>query len=216
MRPPIELGESPAQAVLDGAIGLASATGVPLSLRTPLAGADLQLALAAVKLGGDPAAVEAARDQLAKPGAEIAFPRPRAGVHLLELPAPGAVPRALRALAWPLALLGKPSEIRLLGPNHCEGYPTFHDLRLGWSRLAARFGLKLSVDLTLAGFGDDEGELVATLDPAPALTPLHLVHRGLLRQVSVIVAVAGGRHEAALEAAEQVVRAMRRLGVLAE
>ena len=57
---------------------------------------------------------------------------------------------------------------------------------------------------------------MATLDPAPALTPLHLVHRGILRQVSVVAAVAGGRHEAALEAAEQVVKAMRRQGVLAE
>jgi RNA 3'-terminal phosphate cyclase len=137
-------------------------------------------------------------------------------VHELDLPAPGAVARALRTLAWPLALLGKPSEIRLRGPNHCEGWPTFHDLRLGWVPLAAKFGLKVSVDLTLAGFGDDDGELVATLDPAPALTPLHLVHRGILRQVSIVAAVAGGRHEAALDAVEQVVRAMRRQGVIAE
>ena len=39
MRPPIELGEAPAQAVLDGAVGLALATGVPLRLQGPLNGA---------------------------------------------------------------------------------------------------------------------------------------------------------------------------------
>jgi RNA 3'-terminal phosphate cyclase len=214
MRPPVELGEAPAPAVLDGALGLALATGVPLRLGSALQGADLDLALAAVKLGGDPAAVEAARDQLARPGAELSLPRPRAGVHVLDLPAPGAVARALCALSWPLALLGKPAELRLRGPNHGEGAPTFHALRLGWEPLAALFGLKLSLDLI--GFSSEEGELVAALDPAPALTPLHLVHRGILRHVSVIAAVAGGRHEAALEAAEQVVRAMRRQGVIAE
>ena len=68
---------------------------------------------------------------------------PLAGVHVLELPAPGAVARALRTLAWPLALLGKPSEIRLRGPNHCEGSPTFHDLRLGWVPLAAKLKVPL-------------------------------------------------------------------------
>lgn len=216
MRPPIELGEAPAQPVLDGAIGLALATGVPLRLSTPLAGADLQLALAAVKLGGDPAAVDGVRDLLAKPGAELTMPHPRAGLHVLDLTAPGAVARGLCTLAWPLALLGKPSELRLRGPNHSEGALTFHDLRLGWLPLAAQFGLKLAVDLTETGFATDEGELVASLDPAPALTPLHLVHRGILRQVSVVAAVAGGRHEAALEAAQQVVRALRRQGVIAE
>jgi RNA 3'-terminal phosphate cyclase len=212
MRAPIELGEAPPQAVLDGAVGLALATGVPLRLKRPLAGADLALVLAAAKLGGeiDPA-------QLTQKGPiELALPHPRAGVHVLDLHAPGAVARALCTLAWPLALLGKPSELRLRGPNHSDGSPTFHDLRLGWAPVAGQFGLKLSLELAQAGFGSDDGEIVATLDPAPALTPLHLVHRGILQQVSVVAAVAGGRHEAALEAAEQVVKAMRRQGVLAE
>jgi len=217
MQSPVDLGEAPGQALLDGALGLALATGVSLQLRTPLQGADLAVALAAVKLGGDAAAVEAAREQLTRPGtADLSLPHPRAGVHSLELTAPGAVPRALCTLSWPLALLGKPAELRLRGPNHVEGTPTFHDLRLGWAPFAAQFGLKLSLELTQAGFGTEEGELLAALDPAPALTPLHVMHRGILRQVNVVAAVGGGRHESALEAAEQVVRAMRRQGVIAE
>jgi len=212
--PLVQLGEHPAQPVLDGAIGLALATGVPLRLRAPLQGPDLALALAAVKLGGDP---EEARPKLSGTGeVELVLPHPRAGVHVLELPHPGAVARALWTLSWPLALLGKPSELRLRGPNHSEDAPTFHDLRLGWARFAAQFGLKVGLELTQAGFGQEDGELVATLDPAPALTPLRAVHRGLLRQVTVVAAVAGGRHEAALEAAQRVVRAMRRRGVIAE
>jgi RNA 3'-terminal phosphate cyclase len=137
-------------------------------------------------------------------------------MHVLDLPHPGAVARALWTLSWPLALLGKPSELRLRGPNHSEGAPTFHDLRLGWAPLASQFGLKIGLELTQAGFDLEEGEIVASLDPAPALTPLRAVHRGLLRQVTVVAAVGGGRHEAALEAAERLVRAIRRRGVIAE
>src|SRR5438132_6353877 len=214
MRSGIEVGERPAQAVLDGAIGLALATGVPLRLRGPLRDADLALALAAVKLAGD---ADEAQDPLSGTGeVEVTLPHPRAGVHVLELPHPGAVARALWTLSWPLALLGKPSELRLRGPNHSDGAPTFHDLRLGWAPLAAHFGLKIGLELTQAGFGTEDGEIVASLDPAPALTPLRAVHRGLLRQVTVVAAVAGGRHEAALAAAQRVVRAMRRRGVIAE
>ena len=214
MRSVLQLAEHPAQAVIDGAIGLGLAAGVPIRLQCPLSDVDLALALAAVKLGGDP---DAAREQLSRAGeVELSLPHPRAGVHVLELPHPGAVARALWTLSWPLALLGKPSELRLRGPNHSDDAPTFHDLRLGWAPFAARFGLKIGLELTQAGFGTDEGEIVASLDPAPALTPLRAVHRGLLRQVTVVAAVAGGRHEAALEAAERVVRAMRRRGVIAE
>jgi RNA 3'-terminal phosphate cyclase len=211
MRTPVELGETPAQAVLDGALGLALATGTPLRLGGPLRGADLEVALAAVKLG-DPDAVESAREQLSRP-CEISFPHPRAGLHVLELSAPA---RALCTLSWPLALLGKPSELRLVGPNHVEGAPTFHDLRLGWAPFAGQFGLKLSLELLQAGFAGERGEMIALLDPAPALTPFHLVHRGLLRQVTVVAAVGNGRNEGGLEAAEQAVRALRRQGVIAE
>lgn len=217
MRDAVDLGEAPGAVVLDGALGLALAAGVPLRLQAPLSGADLEVALAAARLAGDPAAADAAREALTRPaGAELSLPHPRAGLHRLQLSEPGAAARALCCLSWPLALLGKPSELRLRGPNHSDGAPTFHDLRLGWAPLAARFGLKLSLELTEAGFGSEEGELVASLDPAPALQPLHAVHRGLLRQVSVVAAVAGGQHEPALEAAQQVVRAMRRQGVIAE
>jgi RNA 3'-terminal phosphate cyclase len=209
----MRLGERPAQPVLDGAVALALATGAPLRLQGPVNGSDLELILAAVKLG-DPGAVEGAREKLAQQGAvELPLPRPRAGVHVIELGVPA---RALWTLSWPLALLGKPSELRLLGPNFVEGVPTFHDLRLGWAPFAAQFGLKVSLELTQAGFASEQGEMVAALDPAPALTPFHLVHRGLLRQVTVVAAVGSGRHEAGLEAAQQAVRALRRQGVIAE
>jgi RNA 3'-terminal phosphate cyclase len=213
----VEIGEHPAPAVLDGAIGLALATASPLRVHGPLSAADLAVALSAVKLGADGGAVDAAREALSSSGTHsLTLLPPRPGVHVLELPAPGAVARALWTFPWSLALLGKPSTLHLRGPNHSDGAPSFHELRLGWARLASQLGLRVSLELTQAGFGDDIGTVVASIEPVPAFTPLHAAHRGLLRQVSVVAAVGGGRHESALEAAQQVVRAMRRQGVVAE
>lgn len=206
----------PAEAVLDGAIGLALATGQRLTLDGPLEGADRALALAAIRLA-DPARVPEAEKLLARNGPfELPLSPPRAGVHLLELPEQGAVPRALSTLCWPLAVLGKPSVLRLRGPNHVENQPTFHALRLGWAPWASHFGLRVSLELSQAGFAGEEGEVVAMLDPAPALTSLHAGHRGLLRQATIVAAVAGGRYEDGLLAAEQAARVLRRQGVIAE
>jgi RNA 3'-terminal phosphate cyclase len=212
MPEPLVVATGAPAVVLDGALGLALAASVPLRIEGPLQGADLQVAMAAAQIADQPEAAQ----PLASPGwHEVSLPLPRAGTHGLELPAPFAVARALWTLSWPLALLGKPSELHLRGSNHDQGAPTFHDLRLTWGQLAAQFGLRLSLELREAGFGEP-GELRAVLDPAPALLPLQAMHRGILRQVNVIAAVAGGRSDAALEAAAEVVKAMRRRGLVAE
>ena len=219
MRPPVELGEAPAQPLFDGALGIALSTGVPLRLRGPIEGADAALVLAAVRIGdgNGPAELEAVRSLLGRDGPiELLLQHPRAGVHVIEVREPGAMARALWTLSWPLALLGRPSELRLLGPNHCDGAPTFHELRLAWAPIAAQFGLRVRLELPQAAFDRDEGEIVAFLDPAPALTPLHLVHRGLLRQVSVVVATGGPNREEAVAAAEHAARGLRAHGVNAE
>lgn len=222
MEPPVELGEAPPQSLFDGALGLSLATGVPLRLFGPIRGADAALVMAAVRLAADatPQSTEAARELLSREGPiELRLSRPRAGVHVLELREPGAVARALWTLSWPLALLGKPSELHLNGPNHCEGAPTFHALRLAWAPTAALFGLRVRLELLQAGFSGDAGEpgeLVAYLDPAPALLPLHLVHRGILRHVSVVVATTGNNREEAMRAAEQAARTLRGHGIIAE
>src|SRR2546423_6513614 len=216
MRLPVELGEATAPSLLDGALAFALSTGAPLRLVGPLNGADAAVVMAAARIG-DAERLDATRGALGRTGpVELTLGHPRAGVHVLELREDGAVPRALWALAWPLALLGRPSELRLSGPNHCEGLATFHDLRLGWVPLAARFGLKVALELPLAGFDDENGEMIAALDPAPALTPLQLVHRGILRQVTVVAATAQGRDEEPLRAAQAAARRLRVHGVIAE
>src|SRR3954469_24342329 len=206
MRHLVELGEAPSPAVLDGALSLALATGATVRLVGPLTGADAALVLAAARIG-DAEKLEEARAGIARAEPiELAFGHARAGVHLLDLPDDGAVARALWSFAWPLALLGRPSELRLSGANHTDGVPTFHELSLAWAPLAARFGLKASLELLRAGFNGETGEIAALLDPAPALTPFHVVHRGILRQVPLVAATAEGRDEEPLRAAQAAAR----------
>jgi RNA 3'-terminal phosphate cyclase len=216
---PLELGPSPGAPVLDAALAIALATGAPLRLEGPLQGADAALVLAAVKLCAPDSqtALDAARLALSRSEpAELPLGRPRAGSYALPFEAPGGVARAVLALTWPLALTGKPSTLRLYGPNHGEHTPTFHELRLCWAQLASRFGLKISLELTAASFDGEDGELVAELDPAPALTPLQLVHRGLLQQVTVVAATTGGSHGDPLRAAQRAARRLRAHGIIAE
>jgi len=112
MQLPVELGEATAPSLLDGALALALSTGAPLRLVGPLNGADAAVVMAAARIG-DAERLDATRTALSRTGpVELALGHARAGVHVLDLREDGAVPRALWALSWPLALLGRPSELR--------------------------------------------------------------------------------------------------------
>jgi RNA 3'-terminal phosphate cyclase len=215
----LDLPEAPPEALLDGALALALATGATLQLATKPAGADLELIAAAARMSGE-AAESALRSALNGSGpVRIALPRPRAGSYSIELREPTAAARVVAALSWPLSLLGRPSELRLRGPNHAAGAATFHDLRLAWAPLAAAFGLRAHLELRAAAFAWDppeQGELVLSLDPAPALTPLHRAHRGLLRQVTLVGASSAGGQKEALRASDAAERKLRLRGVNAD
>ncbi|GAC1336488.1 MAG: hypothetical protein NVSMB23_01500 [Myxococcales bacterium] len=215
----LELPEAAPAALLDGALALALATGATVQLGAPPSGADAELLAAAARMSGETAesAVRAALAAAHPP--RVALQRPRAASYSLDLRAPAAVSRAAAAFSWPLSLLGRPSELRLRGPNHSAGAATFHDLRLAWVPLAAAFGLRAQLDLRAAAFDWDpaeQGDLLLSLDPAPALTPLHRAHRGLLRQVTLIGASGAGGQREALRACEVAQRRLRLRGVNAD
>jgi RNA 3'-terminal phosphate cyclase len=215
----LDLPEAPPEALLDGAIALALATGATLQLAAKPTGADLEVLAAAARMSGE-AAENALRSAPAGSGpVRIALSRPRAGSYSIELREPSSAARVAVALSWPLSLVGRPSELRLRGPNHSAGVATFHDLRLAWAPLAAAFGLLAQLELRAAAFAWDpaeQGELVLSLDPAPALTPLHRAHRGLLRQVTLVGASGAGGQKEALRASGAAERKLRLRGVNAD
>src|SRR5207245_2672392 len=121
----------------------------------------------------------------------------RPPVELGEATAPSLLDGAL-ALA-----LATGAPLRLVGPLNGA------DAALVMA--AARIGDAATAEATRAALGR-----TGPVEPAPALTPLQLVHRGILRQASLVAATAQGRDDDPLRAAQAAARKLRAHGVIAE
>jgi RNA 3'-terminal phosphate cyclase (ATP) len=129
----------------------------------------------------------------------------------------GSTPLLLQTLCWPLALAGGPSTLTLRGGTHQDHAPSFHYLALVWAPAMARLGFRVELGLQAAGFyPEGGGEITARVEPARAMPPLDLLHRGTLRDVEVVSMVGGLPYEVAERQAVRAVRQLRALGVAAE
>lgn len=141
-------------------------------------------------------------------------PRSREGLAL-DAGEGGAACQLLQVICWPLALAGAPSTLTIRGATHAAGAPGFHEHVLSWVPAAARLGFAQTASLGRAAFGAG-GEIFARIEPAHAMPPLDLRHRGLLHEVRVLALTAGAAPDAGHALATRAVRALRRLGVAAE
>ena len=158
-------------------------------------------------------------DEVGSPRLEFAPRRPVVPVEGLELDAgaSGSTALLLQTVCWPLSLAGGPSTLVLRGATHQAQAPTFHDLALAWCPAVARLGFQVEVSLQAAGFlAGGGGEVSVRIDPAHAMPPLDLRHRGTLREVEVISLGGGVDAEVADRLAARAVRSLRALGVAAE
>ena len=152
---------------------------------------------------------------------ELRF-EPRQGVRpvsglAVEAGEGGSAGQLLQTLCWPLALAPGASTLTLRGATHGPGAPSFHELVLAWAPAVARLGFQVSLSLGRAAFDRSDGELFARVDPAHAMPPLDLRHRGLLQEVRVLAVTGGGGEATAGHGlAERAVKGLRRLGVAAE
>jgi RNA 3'-terminal phosphate cyclase (ATP) len=175
----------------------------------------VQAALGAARLcGAEMAGCAAGSTRLDfRPGGPV---RPVEGLELDAGPA-GSTALLLQTVCWPLALAGGPSTLTLRGGTHQPRTPSFHFLALAWAPLAARLGFKVEVQLISAGFHAlGGGAISARVEPARAMPPLDLRHRGLLREVEVLSLVGGLDAQVAELQAVRAARALRTRGVAAE
>ena len=141
----------------------------------------------------------------------------RPGVHLFDIGTAGSTPLLFQTLCWPLALATGPSQLTLRGGTHHQHSPTFHDLALVWAPAVARLGFTFEVALQAAAFyPEGSGEITAVVQPAHAMPPLDLRHRGTLEQVEVVAMVGGLSFEVAGRLAERALRKLRDIGVAAD
>jgi len=135
----------------------------------------------------------------------------------LDAGATGSTALLLQSACWPLALAARTSSLVLRGGTHQPAAPTFHDLALVWGPAVARLGFTVELSLQVAGFGTGGGgQVTARIEPAHAMPPLDLRHRGTLREVEVLSFAGGLAAEVAERQAARVIRALRALGVAAE
>lgn len=157
----------------------------------------------------------------AEVGSDLLAFRPSAraapGEHVLDIGTAGSAPLLLQTVCWPLALAGGRSHLTLRGGTHLLHSPTFHDLALVWAPAVARLGFRVDLALQAAGFyPEGGGEIGAVVEPAHAMPPLDLRHRGTLAEVEVVAMVAGLPFAVAERLADRALRRLREVGVAAD
>jgi RNA 3'-terminal phosphate cyclase (ATP) len=129
---------------------------------------------------------------------------PTAGAGL-----PLAPPSEITPTAGAGLLTVPPSEITLIGGTHVPWSPSFHYLDLQWRPYVERLGLKIGLELELAGFyPQGNGQVQARIERVERITGLHLTERGALKGIHGISAVANLDKSIA---ERQRAQAMRRL-----
>lgn len=142
---------------------------------------------------------------------------PAAGEWAFDIGTAGSTPLLFQTVCWPLALAGGSSSVTLRGGTHQDHSPSFHYLALVWGPAVARLGFTFGLELAAAGFyPEGGGEFTGRVEPAHAMPPLELLHRGTLREVEVVSMVAGLGYEVAERQAARALRALRDQGVSAE
>jgi RNA 3'-terminal phosphate cyclase (ATP) len=140
-----------------------------------------------------------------------------AGDLTVDIGTAGSAPLLFQTVCWPLALAGGTSHLTLRGGTHLQHSPTFHFLALVWAPAVARLGFRFHLELQAAGFyPEGGGELTAAVEPAHAMPPLDLRHRGTLLDVEVVSIVGGLGYEVADRQASRALRRLRDHGIAAE
>jgi RNA 3'-terminal phosphate cyclase (ATP) len=151
---------------------------------------------------------------------ELRF-RPRrpvtAGEWAFDIGTAGSTPLLFQTVCWPLALAGGSSSLTLRGGTHQDHAPSFHYLALVWAAAVLRLGFRFELALQAAGFyPEGGGEFSGRVEPAHAMPPLDLRHRGTLQDVEVVSMVCGLDFEVAERQASRALRGLRDLGVAAQ
>jgi RNA 3'-terminal phosphate cyclase (ATP) len=134
-----------------------------------------------------------------------------------ELAGAGSAPLLFQAICWPLSLAGGPSTLTLAGGTHLQGEPSFHELALAWGPAMARLGFRFEFGLEAAGFEPGGGgAFTVRIEPARAMPPLDLRHRGLLREVEVLSMVGDLPFADAVAEADRARKALTAAGVASD
>jgi RNA 3'-terminal phosphate cyclase (ATP) len=105
--------------------------------------------------------------------------RVRPGAYSFSIGTAGSCTLILQTVLPPLLTAASPSQIRISGGTHNPAAPPFDFLERAFLPLIERMGARVHARLEQYGFYPrGGGEILLDVDPAPALTPLHIIERG--------------------------------------
>jgi RNA 3'-terminal phosphate cyclase (ATP) len=161
---------------------------------------------AACAIGG----TECECEELAVGASALSFTpgKVRPGDHHFAVGTAGSTGLVLQTILPPLILADTPSRLVLEGGTHNIHAPPFDFLQRVFLPLLNRMGPRVTARLVRPGFYPAGGGCIEVeIAPCPALTPIELIERGLLRRVEARALVAGLPGEIAvreLAAVEQI------------
>jgi len=117
----------------------------------------------------------------------------RSGDYRFTIGTAGSTGLVLQTVYLPLLLAGRgPSTVAITGGTHVPMAPCFHYLDLQWRSFLERIGLRVRVEMALAGYYPrGGGEITARIEPASGVRPLVLAGRGPLVEIRGISMVTG-------------------------
>jgi RNA 3'-terminal phosphate cyclase (ATP) len=136
------------------------------------------------------------------------------GRYEFQIGTAGATSLVLHTVYLPLALSGGPSEVVIEGGTHNEKAPCFHFLQTTWRAYLARLGLTVKLEMTRPGFYPrGGGRIVAHIQPAATLKPIHLTGTVSHETAAVLSAIAGLPDHVAKRQARRATVRLRDAGI---
>jgi len=108
-----------------------------------------------------------------------------------EIGTAGSTSLVLQTIILPLSMGNTASSISITGGTHVPWAPSFDFLKYHWMQYLIKLGIDISLDMDMAGFyPQGGGRIHATVRPTDSILPLNLTHRGALKQIRGLSAVA--------------------------
>lgn len=103
----------------------------------------------------------------------------------------GSTSLVLQTIILPLSMGNAASSISITGGTHVPWAPSFDFLKYHWMQYLIKLGIDISLVMDMAGFYPrGGGRIHAIVRPTDSILPLNLTHRGALKQIRGLSAVA--------------------------
>ena len=115
----------------------------------------------------------------------------RSGSYHFDVGTAGSTSLVLQTILLPLSFACGDSTVTVIGGTHVPWSPCFHYLERHWLHYMQAMGFRIELKLDEAGFYPRGGGSVrAVIHPADKVLPMNLTHRGALKKIRGISAVA--------------------------